>query len=897
MPNGRNIRLRRRIWTVLLLLSGTAAAWAQVQPQPVRQPNNRDWEYPPHVRRIMALDPTAFEFKYAHFSITEEVKRTRTAIARGLMTAASAKAMGKSAEVTGTFNYPVIVGTFLNTRDDTTLSLSEFEDRLFQSGYTGGGHTGSLRDYYYEVSGHRVVMQGDVIGYADADSAVDYYRNTGTNPGLGKHREWIVEVIEEVDAAVDFSQYDSDSDGFVDVLILAHNMRGYECNVGSDFKGFWSHRSYLPDPYYTTNDGVKIADYVMQPLKGCDGLMNGIGVFAHEMGHAFGLPDLYDWDDEGSGGDSRGLGYWALMSNGNWNRPESPAHMCLWSKLELGWIDSLLVITDADYEALEIPELNTHRFAIKIHTPQMNPLEYFLIGNRQSVGFDKFLPGNGLLIYHINDQVTTQNLNPLDKRWVLEQADGLFHLEQDPSSGQGNLGDAGDPWPGTTNKTHFWFDGIPDSRTRDGLDSYVDITLLTGSQDTMKVDLFATEAFLLTAPEAGVYVKDATPLLDWEDYAAPASWGTLSYRIEIDTLSTFATAVFDTASASQLEWTGSLTENVTYFWRVRAFDDLGHSRVNNGGPGTFVLDATAPVLTIGAFRNPVLDDRIDLLLVSNETLNNSSLTADGTTLTLLPVTATTAFIRRADLTVSSAGTIALHAEGSDAAGNTGSSDATLSIAFVSAGAATSLKSADGRFTVHIPAGSVWREQTALLLQGPEPETELSPSYWLDIPDRVPGRKVLVTIEWPAGAFDRGEVPVIWRKAGGEWTALSTAVDLSARTASVQVEELGVFQLREGGAGVSLQQGPLELRPAYPNPFNPSTRIEFTLPEPGLIRLTVLNTRGQTVRVLAEGNHAAGRHQVTWDGRDSAGNRAATGIYLYVLETPWGVRSRKMTLIR
>jgi protocatechuate 3,4-dioxygenase beta subunit len=84
---------------------------------------------------------------------------------------------------------------------------------------------------------------------------------------------------------------------------------------------------------------------------------------------------------------------------------------------------------------------------------------------------------------------------------------------------------------------------------------------------------------------------------------------------------------------------------------------------------------------------------------------------------------------------------------------------------------------------------------------------------------------------------------------------------------------------------------------YPNPFNPSTLIRFSLPTAGKARLTVLDSRGRTLRVLRDGASTAGRHQALWDARDGSGRAVPSGLYFYRLETESGRRTGKMILIR
>ena len=70
---------------------------------------------------------------------------------------------------------------------------------------------------------------------------------------------------------------------------------------------------------------------------------------------------------------------------------------------------------------------------------------------------------------------------------------------------------------------------------------------------------------------------------------------------------------------------------------------------------------------------------------------------------------------------------------------------------------------------------------------------------------------------------------------------------------------------------------------YPNPFNPSTTISYNLPNANHTRLVVYNILGQEVRELVNGFYSAGKHEVVWDGMNSVGIKAASGIYFYTLE--------------
>ena len=88
-----------------------------------------------------------------------------------------------------------------------------------------------------------------------------------------------------------------------------------------------------------------------------------------------------------------------------------------------------------------------------------------------------------------------------------------------------------------------------------------------------------------------------------------------------------------------------------------------------------------------------------------------------------------------------------------------------------------------------------------------------------------------------------------------------------------------------------------LQANYPNPFNPQTRIEFTLAEPGLVRLEIYDTMGRRVATLVDDLRPAGRHHATWDGTDPGGRRVASGLYFYRLRAGDYESVKKMSLVK
>ena len=88
---------------------------------------------------------------------------------------------------------------------------------------------------------------------------------------------------------------------------------------------------------------------------------------------------------------------------------------------------------------------------------------------------------------------------------------------------------------------------------------------------------------------------------------------------------------------------------------------------------------------------------------------------------------------------------------------------------------------------------------------------------------------------------------------------------------------------------------MELRGNYPNPFNPSTTIEYGVPADGIVSLKIYNTLGQEVATLIDGFQAAGYHSVSWNGRNSSGATVSSGVYLYRLVAGDVVKTARMLL--
>jgi len=84
---------------------------------------------------------------------------------------------------------------------------------------------------------------------------------------------------------------------------------------------------------------------------------------------------------------------------------------------------------------------------------------------------------------------------------------------------------------------------------------------------------------------------------------------------------------------------------------------------------------------------------------------------------------------------------------------------------------------------------------------------------------------------------------------------------------------------------------------YPNPFNPETVIEYSLPKAGLTRIYIYNALGQRIRTLLEKEQEQGVYQVIWNGRDDHGNQVTNGIYFYRIMNSGSMETKKMLMLK
>lgn len=389
---------------------------------------------------------------------------------------------------TGTIEVAFIMADFQDRAFDDDRNVSYFEEVAF-------GDNDSFRDYFDEVSQGALDIQGDVFGpYTLDGNASDYGDENPT---------FITDSIEAADDDIDYRDYDA--------VMVVHAGPGQESSgVDEDiWSVHWRGLSIL-----TNDDGHRIREASQVPeYQDVGDERSPVGVWCHEFGHELGLPDFYDTDDS-----SEGIGNWGIMSAGNWlNNGETPSHFMAYSKVWLGWIEPVVVETDLEGVVLEPVEDDGIIYKLPIPGNWTDAPEYFLLENRQQNGYDSYLPGTGLMIWHVNETTMNDRWNSNtvnddeDHKGVdLEAADGNDDMDHST-----NRGDGGDPWTSgsftaTSSPNSAAYNGT-DSGWRlqniavDGLNIVLDITFLSEPHAVADAD----EAVVLVNESLQFYGHDS----------------------------------------------------------------------------------------------------------------------------------------------------------------------------------------------------------------------------------------------------------------------------------------------------------------------------------------------------------------------------------------------------
>ena len=343
----------------------------------------------------------------------------------------------------------VLLIEFPDRPQDVTISQAEVDAYCNEPGYTEFGNKGSVRDYFYNQSDGNLTYNCLVTAYYTAENNRDYYTDDAISYGT-RARELIKEALDHLKAeGFDFSRVDGNNDGTIDGVNTFY--AGTRVNDWS--KGLWPHKSGL------TWNGAPggINSYMQYQITDMTASLK-LGTFCHENGHMLcDFPDLYVYEST-QDPKGRGVGAYSLMCNYGYST--EPVNIDAYLKYKAGWsdienIDSLSHLRGV----VRVDRNHIYRFA----NPS-NSKEYFLIETRQKTGYESstYLRDQGLTVWHIDEDGSNTHPDGTHYELSLEQADGLFDLEDgDNSGGAGDLFHNGDKdeFADTTSPNAHWWNG------------------------------------------------------------------------------------------------------------------------------------------------------------------------------------------------------------------------------------------------------------------------------------------------------------------------------------------------------------------------------------------------------------------------------------------------------
>ena len=307
-------------------------------------------------------------------------------------------ALSKAPVAMGQKKFVLILVEFSDQAFEVENPHEAFDNMMNQQGYSASGATGSARDFYFDNSHGVFEPVFDVFGPVKLEKEMAYYGKNDESGSDERPEEAVRDAVVMLDEEVDFSQYDLDNDGGVDLVYMIYAGKG-EADGGSE-DSIWPHQWDLRyGGINLTLDGKKIGRYACGSELDGSGDIDGIGTVCHEFGHAMGLPDFYDTDYDANGQPRTLLGY-STMDVGSYNnRGRTPPYFNMEERILLGWMNENAIRElrkDGEY-TLESVDNNV---AYKTLTDMDG--EYFVFECRTLTGWDRYIPAPGLVVYHVD---------------------------------------------------------------------------------------------------------------------------------------------------------------------------------------------------------------------------------------------------------------------------------------------------------------------------------------------------------------------------------------------------------------------------------------------------------------------------------------------------------------
>ena len=294
------------------------------------------------------------------------------------------------------------------------IILVEFSDKSFmetnnkdlynrianEKNFKHGDFIGSVSDYFYAQSYSTFELSFDIAGPVKLSKKQSYYGQNDSDGNDMHPGEMVIEALKAIKDTTDFAQYDWDGDKEVDQVYIIYAGRG-EADGGPG-NVIWPHEYTLTEEGMSeagikpqTFNGITVDTYACSNEIDENSQTAGIGNICHEFSHCLGYPDMYDTEYQNSG-----MGYWDLMDAGAYNgNGFCPPEYTSYERWVAGWKEPIELKNDTVITNMKAISENGDCFIMRNDNCDT---EYYLLENRQFTGWDKELPGSGLLILHVD---------------------------------------------------------------------------------------------------------------------------------------------------------------------------------------------------------------------------------------------------------------------------------------------------------------------------------------------------------------------------------------------------------------------------------------------------------------------------------------------------------------
>lgn len=330
------------------------------------------------------------------------------------------------------------------------ILLAQFSDKKFtmndpkafynrvanEPGFSEGNFKGSVADYFKAQSNGKFEMNFDVMGPYTLGEQAFYGKNEGGQQDVNVQAMISGCLGKAAAEGIDFSPYDWDGDGQMEMVFVVYAGRGEATGGGDDT--IWPHKGRMTNPVKCGNK--TLINYACSNELSTSNEVDGIGTICHEFSHCFGYPDVYDTNYTGL----YGMGTWDLMCQGNYNgNGFTPAGYTAYEKYAAGWITPIELKENTS--VLGMKPLAEGGDAYIFKNPN-NSDEYYLIENRQKKGWDAGLAGSGIIINQIDYNLKAWNYNtPNSMMSGINDHERITLIPADNIKSDKN--EENDPWP------------------------------------------------------------------------------------------------------------------------------------------------------------------------------------------------------------------------------------------------------------------------------------------------------------------------------------------------------------------------------------------------------------------------------------------------------------------